>query len=191
MSSDSNSNPPSPSQRRGSFNPSQKFSEIFGRNSTSTATAVPVYPGSIAQAAANANQRRRVSISTFGLSNSPTNGNGIRPRQGSDSNSSVSSGSPTMGDESAIDDGEGTAPATLFARRMSFGARALSNARAGGSGGGGSPNGGTGGGFNGTRGNSLRGVRQRATSSAIPEDEGRGLSSIPDGVLRVRDKDRC
>ena len=86
-----------------------------------------------------------------------------------------------MGDESAIDEGDATAPATPFARRMSFGARALSNARAGNTGGGGSPNnGGTGGGgFNGTRGNSLRGVRQRATSSTIPEDEGRGLSSSP------------
>ncbi|MCJ1307859.1 hypothetical protein MMC25_001507 [Agyrium rufum] len=99
MSENSPPQTPSFSQRRGSFNPSQKLTELFSRqpsisiqtSSTSSssppnsATTLPPnsYSGSLANNAANSsaqtqsssqqNQRRRMSLSsTLGLSGSPT-----------------------------------------------------------------------------------------------------------------------
>lgn len=137
--SDSNSPPPSPTQssrRRSSFT-AGSLSELFGRaNSTSAASGTPAYPSSIASAAAQVQTRRRMSISTVGLSGSPvqTSPLGSRGlRQGSIS-SSVGSISPGI-DESAIEEGDATVPqntpASPFARRVSFGAQALREVRAG------------------------------------------------------------
>ena len=125
--------PPSPSARRSSFSPGQKISELFGRSPNTTAAGTAAYPSPIATAAANAQaqQRRRMSISSLGLSGSPTQPAAFpsgRARQGS-----VSSGSPSV-DESAIDDGDAapiTTPSSPFARRMSFGARALWDVKGG------------------------------------------------------------
>ena len=108
-------------------------------------------PGPISQAAANAN-RRRLSLTTLGLSGSP---NGTSPfgslRGHRDSLGSSSGGSASI-DESAIAEDDvmpvrerdpNNTPASPFARRSSFGAKALrdrmgSFSGAGG-GGGGSP----------------------------------------------------
>lgn len=149
MSSNENSppSPPSPTfARRASFSPGQTFSGIFGRTPPgNTASGTSAFPGSIATAAANAQNRRRMSINTLGLSgNSPTQPSpfGTSPRSGS-----ISSGGSIATDESVIEEGDCvgpvTAPTTPFARRMSFGARALRDSRAGGSPTGGGGNSGT------------------------------------------------
>ena len=165
--SNENSPPPTPSSptaRRASFAPGQKLSELFGRSPGSS--GIPSYPGPIAAAAANAqaHQRRRMSISTLGLSGSPTQTSpfgSLRGRQ--ESCSSTTSGSPGA-DESAIEEGDAgpnSSPTTPFARRMSFGARALRDAR----GGAGNLNG-----------------RSSKTSGSSPSVKGRGggLSSSPE-----------
>ena len=167
MSND-NSPPTTPvasNGRRASFAPTQKLSELFGRSSgnNGSAAGVSAYPGSLAAAAANAQaqQRRRMSISTLGLSGSPTQTSPFttsRPRQ--ESYSSNGSGSP---DESAleeVDAGPNNTPSSPFARRMSFGAKALRDVRGGN------------GGFNGRASTS-------SASSSSPSVKGRGSSSSP------------
>ncbi|KAL8768116.1 MAG: hypothetical protein Q9209_005579 [Squamulea sp. 1 TL-2023] len=123
--------PTSPSARRSSFSPGQ----LFGRGSTSNNGGTAPYPTPIATAAANAQaqQRRRLSITSLGLSGSPTQANAFaRARQGS-----LSSGASnnTSVDENAIEEGDAaplsTSPHSPFARRMSSGARALRDVRAG------------------------------------------------------------
>ncbi|KAL8777107.1 MAG: hypothetical protein Q9213_008006 [Squamulea squamosa] len=125
------STPTSPSARRSSFSPGQ----LFGRGSTSNNGGTAPYPTPIATAAANAQaqQRRRLSITSLGLSGSPTQANAFaRARQGS-----LSSGASntTSVDENAIEEGDAapmsTSPHSPFARRMSSGARALRDVRAG------------------------------------------------------------
>ncbi|KAL8655841.1 MAG: hypothetical protein Q9210_000643 [Variospora velana] len=94
-----------------------------------------IYPTPIATAAANAQaqQRRRLSITSLGLSGSPTQSSAFaRARQGS-----LSSGASnnTSFDESAIEEGDAapmsSSPNTPFARRLSSGARALREVRTG------------------------------------------------------------
>lgn len=123
---ESNPNDISGRARRGSFT-TQTFNNIFGRsNSTSGAPTAP-FPRPITTAATQ-DQRRRMSISTLGLSGtSPTQSApfGFTGRRGS-----VSTDRSDSIDESAIDDDDSpgpgrSAPATPFARRMSFGAQAL------------------------------------------------------------------
>jgi hypothetical protein len=85
------------------------------------------YPGPIATAAAQANSQRRMSFS--GLNGSPPKlQTGYAFRRGSVS--SISSSSSAQ-DESAIDDSEPTPEiaSSPFARRMSWGARALREVR--------------------------------------------------------------
>lgn len=76
-----------------------------------------------------ANQRR-LSITTLGLSGSPTQtsafGNRNSLRRGS-----VSSSVGSTPNEDAVEDTEGTSPHSQFARRVSFGAQALREARGG------------------------------------------------------------
>jgi hypothetical protein len=130
-------NPPSPGKlnRRASYAPGQKLAEMFGRT-PATNSGSSAYSGSIAAAAANASahQRRRMSVSSIGLSGtSPTQTSPFMPgraRQGSQS----SSGSAGGTDDSAIDEsGDSAGPPTgsQFTRRLSFGARAMRDARAG------------------------------------------------------------
>ncbi|KAL9121849.1 MAG: hypothetical protein Q9187_001596 [Circinaria calcarea] len=166
--SNENSPPPTPSSptaRRASFAPGQKFTELFGRSpgSSGGAAAVSPYPGSIAAAAnAQANQRRRMSISTLGLSGSPTQTSpftNTRPRQDSYASVASSSGSPHA-DESAVEEGDAgpnNTPSSPFARRMSFGAKALRDVKGAGN-------------FNG---------RASINSASSPIAKGRGSSSSP------------
>jgi len=133
MSSNENSPPQSPTARRASFAPGQRLSQLFSRSPGNVGTGP--YPGPIAAAAASAHasQPRRMSISTLGLSGSPTQTSpfgGLRARQDS---SSSSTGSPGGVDESAVEDSDAVTPTTPFARRMSFGAKALRDVRVGGS----------------------------------------------------------
>lgn len=169
--SNENSPPQSPTTaRRASFAPGQKLSQLFSRSPGNNG-GVPPYPGPIAAAAANASGARRMSISTLGLSGSPTQTSpfgGLRPRQ--DSYSTSGSGSPGASvDESAIEEGDGpnNTPTTPFARRMSFGAKALRDVRAGS------------GNFNGRASTNLTNL---ASYSSSPPTKGqRGLSSSPEG----------
>lgn len=141
------SNSPPPRVRRSSF-AGQTFADLFGtsrssvsRPSNQTQNSPPQQQqqpvGPISEAAARA-QGRRLSLTTLGLSGSP---NGSSPfgsfRGHRDSFGSANSGSI---DESAIaeDDGpaangggSGSTPSTPFARRMSFGAKAMKDMRAG------------------------------------------------------------
>ncbi|KAI4161871.1 MAG: hypothetical protein LQ342_004562 [Letrouitia transgressa] len=159
MSSDeSPPSPPSPSARRSSFSPGQ----LFGRSSTHGSGGASAYPTPIVTAAANAQaqQRRRLSISSLGLSGSPTQNSAfanMRARQGSISGSS----NTTSVDENAIEEGEAaplsSSPTSPFARRMSFGARALRDVRVG-------------------PGNSNG--RASTTSVPAPSVKGRGWSSV-------------
>jgi hypothetical protein len=140
-----------PRTRRSSF-AGATFADLFGtgRPSVSAPRNVPSsnngdsqqgqYPGPITNAAAQA-QRRRMSLTTLGLSGSPTAPSPFGSMRGRrESFSSANSGSI---DESAVEDEftakDQTTPTTPFARRMSFGARAMRDIRTstGGSGGGG------------------------------------------------------
>ncbi|KAI5358809.1 hypothetical protein Slin14017_G110920 [Septoria linicola] len=106
--------------------------------------------GPITSAAAQA-QRRRLSLTTLGLSGSPNQASPFGSYN-SRRDSYGTAGSDSI-DESAIEDDDGRAPnptpATPFARRMSFGAKALRDVRTGSTangssgGGGGSPQNGT------------------------------------------------
>jgi len=152
MAEDSSTNaapPPaqSPRQRRSSF-AGQTFAELFSSHRPSVQrdgnNSPPAHAsGPITQAAAEA-QRRRLSLTTLGLSGSPGSspfgsyrGLGRRGSIGSDNSGSI--------DESAIEDewvrdpNTSSTPVTPFARRVSFGARAMRDIRnsLGGGGGGG------------------------------------------------------
>lgn len=139
MANNENSPPPTPtstSTRRASFSAGQKLSGLFGR-SPPNSNGTSAYPGPIATAAANAQaqQRRRTSIASLGLAGSPTQAStfaGLRNRQGSGSGSSASASI----NENAIEEGDSepsTSPTSpsAFARRMSFGARALREVKSG------------------------------------------------------------
>ncbi|KAI6800532.1 hypothetical protein KC363_g1093 [Hortaea werneckii] len=103
------------------------------------------YPGPISHAAAQA-QQRRLSLTTLGLSGSPSSTSPFNSHRGTrrESISSANSGSideSAVEEDSARDPASGSQPTTPFARRMSFGAKALRDVRgpnAGGGGGGGS-----------------------------------------------------
>ncbi|KAK2750105.1 hypothetical protein FQN57_004598 [Myotisia sp. PD_48] len=146
--SGSGSPPPSPSLNRGrrASLASGSFTEMFSRPAaghpppalnTSTSNTIPIFnPTSAAQ---QQQQRRRMSLTTLGLSGSPTNQQlpftgpapattSTRNRRGSVS-SSVLSSSPNL-DQAVIEEDEGgdpdtpmTSPTSPFARRVSFGAR--------------------------------------------------------------------
>lgn len=137
--SDENSPPPtpaSPSARRASFSPGQKISEFLGRSTNNNGSGPPLYPSPIATAAANAQaqQRRRMSITSLGLSGSPTQTSAfVSARARQESFSSGTSQSTSI-DENVIEDGDAPqngSPNSPFARRMSFGARALRDVKTG------------------------------------------------------------
>ena len=145
--------------RRSSF-AGQTFAEIFSsggrqsinRGSTDAPPPAPSSPpapqpvGPISKAAQQA-QQRRLSLTTLGLSGSPNQSSPFAPfRSRGDSIGSASANSGSI-DDSAIaedeaprDQGNGSPTNTPFARRTSFGARALRDIRGNSfSGGGGSP----------------------------------------------------
>lgn len=149
--SEDNNPPQSPrSPRRSSF-AGQALSDLFGTGRPSmsrgttdspptmpTASSPPAQPvGPISRAAQQA-QQRRMSLTTLGLSGSPTQSSAFanyRTR-----GESIGSSNATSHDESAIaeddapsrDGGNGGSPTnTPFQRRTSFGARALRDIRSG------------------------------------------------------------
>jgi hypothetical protein len=166
MSSNGRNSPPlhSPDARRRASVTSQTFHDLFGRSGSYGGQQNSGQPasGPITTAAANA-QRRRLSLTTIGLGASPGQTSPFlqTPRTRTESISSANSGSV---DESPFEDdysANGSNPATPFARRLSFGARALRDVRQG-NGGAGNPNG--------------RPPVHKASSP--PTGRGRGLSSL-------------
>ncbi|KAF2142131.1 uncharacterized protein K452DRAFT_287344 [Aplosporella prunicola CBS 121167] len=136
--SDGNHSPPHPAaaeRRRSSF-AGQAIADFFGRNNAGSPPNGQNYPGPITSAAAQAN-RRRLSVTTLGLSGSPNQQSPFSQRSRGESMSSATSASV---DESpfADDDVSGSSPSTTatspFARRLSFGARALRDVKQGGNG---------------------------------------------------------
>ncbi|KAL7629122.1 hypothetical protein AAE478_000641 [Parahypoxylon ruwenzoriense] len=122
MSND-NPNGGAPNDRRNSVT-SAAFSNLFNRSNSTSAGRESV------TSAAARDQRRRLSITTLGLSGTPTNSAnasfGIR-------RGSISTINSDSIDESAVDDEEvaKASSASPFARRMSLGAQAMRNLRTG------------------------------------------------------------
>ncbi|KAF1355089.1 hypothetical protein BDV97DRAFT_289826 [Delphinella strobiligena] len=148
MTDPNNSPPNGPTSRRRSSFAGQAFADLFGggRNRASiveSSSSPPgQYAGPITAAAAQANQRR-LTLATSGLGNGlngspPGTGTYFGGRARGDS---VSSSNNASVDESAIEEDATSAgasqPTSPFARRVSFGARALRDLRPGGTGGGG------------------------------------------------------
>lgn len=127
-SSDRNSPPlPSPaatSRRRSSI--AGSFVDLFGQRPAPPTNDRPNM-GPITSAAAQA-QQRRLSLTTVGLGASPNQSSpfgSVRSR-----GESISSSTSGTVDESPFEDGDAQAvPASPFARRMSFGARAMRDIR--------------------------------------------------------------
>lgn len=136
MSSSDRNSPPLPSpnstgRRRSSF-AGQVFSDMFGTRPSNVGANPPQnLPGPITNAAMQA-QQRRLSLTTVGLSGSPNATSpfsATRPRA-----ESISSSNSGTVDESPFEDGDGEAstsslPTSPFARRLSFGARAMRDMR--------------------------------------------------------------
>jgi len=131
MSSSDRNSPPLPSpgvnnRRRSSI--AGTFVDLFG-NRAPTASSTSNNPqnmGPITTAAAQA-QQRRLSLTTVGLSGSPNPTSpfgSIRSR-----GESISSSNSGTVDESPFEDGDASVPTSPFARRLSFGARAMQNMR--------------------------------------------------------------
>lgn len=164
MSNNENSPPASPaSPRRSSFSAGQKLSELFGR-SPPNANGISAYPGPITTAAANAQaqQRRRTSIASLSMAGSPTQTSSFANMRNRQSSFGSGSSPSTSINENAIEEGDvepdpSPTSSNHFARRMSFGARALRDVKTG-------------------PGN----VNGRASTNAAsaPSIKGRGLSSI-------------
>ncbi|KAF1996086.1 hypothetical protein P154DRAFT_324794 [Amniculicola lignicola CBS 123094] len=169
MSAGRNSPPlPSPgaTDRRRASVTGQTFHDLFGRQGSVGGQQSPTspYPGPITTAAVNA-QRRRLSLTTIGLSASPNQTPQFgHPRPRTESLSSANSGSV---DESPFEDdpppsatSANSNPTTPFARRLSFGARAMRDVRQ----------------SNGSMGNS-NGRPSIHKASSPPTAKSRGLSS--------------
>ena len=163
MSNNENSPPPTPTattNRRASFSPGQKLSELFGRSPPNGNTSA--YPGPIATAAANAQaqQRRRTSIASLGIAGSPTQTSAFTNMRNRQSSFGSGSSPSTSINESAVEEGDvepNISPTSQIARRMSFGAKALRDVRTGGTG-------------------NANGTDSTSVSSA-PSVKGRGVSS--------------
>jgi len=189
MAEDSTTNPPppppqSPHQRRSSF-AGQTFADLFGPHRSGVQrdgnNSPPAHAsGPITQAAAEA-QRRRLSLTTLGLSGSPGSspfgsyrGLGRRGSIGSDNSGSIDESA--IEDEGVRDPNTSSTPVTPFARRVSFGARAMRDIRnsLGGGGGGGAA------GQNGTksppRASSAANTTVKGTISSRDTHKGRGPS---------------
>ncbi|KAH7077171.1 hypothetical protein FB567DRAFT_534668 [Paraphoma chrysanthemicola] len=170
MSNGSNSPPlhsPGATERRRASVTAQTFQDLFGRSNsyvgqTSSASGVS---GPITTAAANA-QRRRLSLTTIGLGAAPGQTSPFQnPRTRTESISSANSGSvdesPFEDDYAPSNSATSSNPATPFARRLSFGARALRDVRQ----------------SNGSVGNQ-NGRPSIHKASSPPTGRGRGLSSL-------------
>jgi hypothetical protein len=146
---------------------SQTFHDLFGRSNSYAGAqgGVQGASGPITTAAANA-QRRRLSLTTIGLGASPNQTSPFQhPRNRAESISSANSGSvdesPFEDDYAPTTSATSSNPATPFARRLSFGARALRDVRQ----------------SNGSIGNQ-NGRPSVHKASSPPTGRGRGLSSL-------------
>jgi hypothetical protein len=133
MSTGRSNSPPSPSppthHRRASLAPGSSLTELFSKPGNSGANAgtqatSPPFPSPITTVAANAqsSHRRRLSITTLGLSGSPSQTSPFGSRIIRPSSISSSVGSTSSNLEEAVDDSENTPPNTTtspFARRAS------------------------------------------------------------------------
>ncbi|GAB7356463.1 hypothetical protein MBLNU459_g7227t1 [Dothideomycetes sp. NU459] len=178
MADQNNNSPPTSisSPRRSSF-AGQTFADLFGtgrsRPSDASSSSSPPgnqFNGPITSAAHEAS-RRRLSLSTVGLSGSPSQTSPFSAMR--DRNNSVSSSNAASIDETAVEDDPSSAaasqPTTPFARRVSFGARALRDMNKPGNAGGG--------------GTGPNGRASITSTSTIPEDvaaEGGGKKTSPD-----------
>lgn len=129
--------PPSNHRRRSSVT-SGIFGDFLNKPGNQGGSSGNNQGSAIVNAAANAqsNQRRRMSINTLGLSGSPNQTSpyaGKSFRRGSMSSSVGSNGGNA--EDAVMEDNENASPSTTpsssFARRVSFGANALRDARAG------------------------------------------------------------
>jgi hypothetical protein len=113
--------------RRGSF-AGLPFTDLFSKQSNNPS-------GQQTGNNTQANQQRRLSISTLGLSGSPTQTSTFGSRAFRRGSLSSSLGSVQNNEDAVAEDAEGSSPGTTpsspFARRVSFGAQALREARAG------------------------------------------------------------
>ena len=127
-SADRNSPPaPSPTRRRSSF--AGQFVDMFGSRPSNAGNSNQTMQGPISTAAMQA-QNRRLSLTTVGLSGSPNATSPFLPN-GRPRTESISSSNSGTVDESPFEDGDATQsmPASPFARRLSFGARAMRDMR--------------------------------------------------------------
>ena len=123
------SHPITPGRQRRESLTGQTFADLFSRSSPSNSA----YAGSVTTAAAQA-RRRRLSLSTVGLSGSfqasPT-----QPSPFFSGGDSLSSSTSASVDEDPFEETDAVPlsgnPSTPFARRMSFGARALRDVKQG------------------------------------------------------------
>ncbi|PNS17793.1 hypothetical protein CAC42_3188 [Sphaceloma murrayae] len=179
----SNPSPTPPTARRTSFT-SQALADIFGGNRSRPSfgadqnreqtNGTSTFPGPITSAAAQAS-RRRMSMTALGINGGNTQLTPPNNFKRSDSVSSHNSGSI---DESAVEDGDPmsqSSPTTPFARRMSFGARALRDVRTG-TGAGTAPGRSS---FADTSVSSGTGSEQKKTTTPTPKARGPSSSSEP------------
>ncbi|KAF1920146.1 hypothetical protein BDU57DRAFT_4684 [Ampelomyces quisqualis] len=170
MSNGSNSPPlhsAGATDRRRASVTAQTFQDLFGRSNSYAGqqSSAPSTSGPITTAAANA-QRRRLSLTTIGLGASPGQTSPfLNPRARTESISSANSGSfdesPFEDDYAPSTSATSSNPTTPFARRLSFGARALRDVRQ----------------SNGSVGNP-NGRPSVHKASSPPTGRGRGLSSL-------------
>jgi hypothetical protein len=113
--------------RRGSF-AGLPFTDLFSKQSNNPS-------GQQTGNNTQANQQRRLSITTLGLSGSPTQASTFGSRAFRRGSLSSSWGSTQNNEDAVAEDAEGSSPGATpsspFARRVSFGAQALREARAG------------------------------------------------------------
>ncbi|KAJ5946222.1 hypothetical protein N7454_003061 [Penicillium verhagenii] len=107
--------------RRGSIASGLPFTDLFSKQNNQSA-----------KDAANAQtSQRRLSITTLGLSGSPTQTSAFGNRSFRRGSLSSSWGSSVPNEDVVAEDPEGGSPSSPFARRVSFGAQALRDARSG------------------------------------------------------------
>ncbi|KAB8202275.1 hypothetical protein P875_00053652 [Aspergillus parasiticus SU-1] len=129
--------PPSSRQRRASLASGLGLADYLSKSGNQgTTSSVPTGPMASAVANAQSHHGRRLSITTLGLSGSPTQTSpfgGRNLRHGSVSSSMGSN--PASLEDAVIEDNENgppsVTPTSPFARRVSFGAQALRDVRGG------------------------------------------------------------
>lgn len=107
--------------RRGSIASGLPFTDLFSKQNNQSAK----------EAASTQANQRRLSITTLGLSGSPTQTSAFGNRSLRRGSLSSSWSSSVPNEDAVTEDADGNSPNSPFARRVSFGAQALREARAG------------------------------------------------------------